>query len=224
MKLDKETLTHKRYLQARKRLDIIRDLIRRTPWVKLKEPYQSGWNLIIILRDDYMKSNNGLIAKRIIERLRVNIVVKSPAHITQIRKKPALSSVRSILQGKKVYQWVSFPYIRSISIKDYEKLSVDEKKFFSFQKANKILGYWEDRYEFSIPYHYLVVKVEKRILTHTQDIDPNLLKEEAELEKLLAPYWRTCTYGEGIYHFFENRSKKRKAKSELKKELENIEI
>jgi hypothetical protein len=72
-------------------------------------------------------------------------------------------------------------------------------------------------YECNIPSFYFRVKTNKRMITQVQDIDPILKKQEAELKKLLEPYWRTLPYGDGYYHYYENRKERRKSKVDMTK-------
>jgi len=217
MKHDKHELTYKKFIKAEKRLNEVYKEIREQPYTKLKEPYQSGWTLTPVLRDDFMRSDKGPIVKLLLDKLATKWTTNNPKYISQIRKKPALSDVRSILIGKHGYR-MDGPFVRQITIKEYEALSEQHKKYFDLLSETFYSKYYNQReYVLNIPIHYIVVKVTKRIVTHIQDINPLLLKEQAELRKILAPYWRQHGYNDGDYHYFERRKERRKSKIELTK-------
>lgn len=218
MKHDKHELTYKKFIKAEKRLNQIWKEVREQPYRELKEPYQAGWILIPTLRDDFMRSDKGPIVKGLIERFGKNCVVRSSKLISRIRKNPTISNVDSVLSSKGRLYRPDAPHIRAITKKEYDVLSEQQKKYFSpispFLKA-----YRTGDYELNIPFHYIVIKIKKRIITHIQDINPILLKEEAELRHTLLPYWRGKNYGG--YHWFENKKERRRSKVELTKiELE----
>jgi len=219
MKHDKYELTYKKFLKARDRLDEIRQEKRNTPLVELQTPYQKGWRLKIALREDFLRSDKGPIVKALIDKYGVEKIIRNAKHISQIRKKPTLSDVRALLAVKGYsYYNNGGPYIKSLRKGEYNALNEQVKKYFTFFPGIKTSRWQKEyAYELGIPHFYLMVKVEKNMITHTRDINPSLLKEEAELEKILEPYWRTFHHGEKYYHYFERRKERRASKVELTK-------
>jgi len=219
MKHDKYELTYKKFIKAEKRLNEIYKLLRKAPKVLLKEPYQSGWILSIALRDDLMRSAKGPIIKSLIDRFGRDNWTRSPKIVSEIRKKPTLQNVRVILARGQQYYYHDSPHIKILTEAEFNSLTPQEKTFFTYFKKESVNSAWgraQDCWEINIPYHYLVVKVNKRTITHARELDTQLLKEQAELKKILAPYWRTFG-GYGDYHYFKNRSERRKSKVELTK-------
>jgi hypothetical protein len=111
-------------------------------------------------------------------------------------------------------RYQSAPDIRSISKSEYNTLTEQQRKYFYWSQLD--YGYHKraDSYHLDVPIHYLIVKVEKRIITHVRDIDPELLSREAELKAFLEPYWRGF-YNDKYYSRFENRSERRAINVEL---------
>lgn len=220
MKQDKHTLTHKKFIKAEKRLNELYKLMRNQPWRMLEKPYQDGWKLSIVLREDFLRSKAGPVVKILIDKLSTKYHIKNPKWVSHIRKNPLLSDVRALMWEK--LQWVSGLHIKGISNKEFEALSAQQKKYFTaipvWQKHTK--DPVKDDYFLDIVPHYLLVKVDKYMIRQVQDINPVFLKEEAELKKILAPYYRTFGYGEGYYHWYENRKNRLKAKIQIKEELE----
>lgn len=220
MKHDKYELTHKKFIKAEKRLNEIYKEIRNLPYRELEKPYQEGWFLQIVLRDDLLKSDKGPFIQLLVDKYCTRFVTKNPKFISKIRQNPALSSVRKLFFNKHgLHIYYNGPHIRSLDKREYNKLTDLQKKYFDLDFHSKYTG--REEYSMNLPEYYLRVKVKKRIVTHVQDINPLLLQEQAELKSILAPYWRARGYGQGYYHWRENRAERRKSKVELTKIDEN---
>ncbi len=221
MKHNKKELKYKDFIKAEKRLDQVYKLKRELPYREVAKPYQDGWFIIPTLREDFMRSDKGPIIKTLIDKYSKIDICRDPKKITELRRKSSLFDARTILHKNKAY-YMDRPSISSISKREYDILGEQVKKYFSETSKyfwNRIGNEYKPRYELNIPSHYLVVKIEKRIVTHIRDIDPILLQEEAELRTILAPYWRTGSY-DGNYHYFEKRAERRKSKVDIKKLIE----
>ncbi len=198
MKEDKHTLTFKKFLKAEKRLNQIYDELYRAPKVAIKEPYQSGWTLSIKLRDDFARSVKGPIVQSLIDRFGRDNYTRNPKLVSEIRKKPALQDVRALMnRNYHSYYHNDSPYIKTLNREEFDSLSPHEKTYFTYYKKEPVNSSWgraQDCWDINIPYHYLVVKITKRMITHAKELDTALLSEKAELQKILAPYWRTSGY------------------------------
>jgi len=216
MNLNKHTLTEKKFINAINELNKLYKQERALPYRKLDEPYQHGWNLTIVLRDDFKNSKQGPVIQSILDKFAVKGYTRHAKHVTQIRKKPDVLSVRRLLGDKSNLFGYHSVYIRDITKAEYEALPVTEQKYFHYSSLLK--NKWYDRsreYFFDLPHHYLLVKVDKRMITHVQDIDPILKKQIAFLDDLLKPYWRSRGNGYGPGYFrFENRKERRASKVE----------
>lgn len=220
MKPDKHELTYKKFIKAEKRLNEIYRKMRELPYRELEKPYQDGWILIIVLRDDILRSDKGPIIKALIEKFSSKFATRNAKFITQIRQKPNLSDVRKMFYSKYgQFIYYNGPHIRDLDKREYNKLSDQQKKYFDLSIHSKWVN--RDEYHMNLPEYYFRVKVKKRIITHVQDIDPLLLQEQDELRKILAPYWRANNYSMGYYHWRENRAERRRVKVELTKIDEN---
>ncbi len=217
MKLDKHTLTEKKYYVAIKQLDALHEKMRNLPYRKLDEPYQDGWKLTLILRDDISRSPKAPVLQYILDKYSNTFYVKNPKLISQIRKNPTIEQLHKLYVNKHHYGLDLG--IKDITEKEYKELPDTHKKYFSlisnFMSKTRYGG--RIMYECNIPNFYFKVKTDKRMIKQVQDIDPVLKKQEAELKKLLAPYWRTTSYGMGYYHYFENRKERRKSKVDVAK-------
>lgn len=221
MKQDKHTLTYKKYIKAEKRLNEIYEELRKAPKVAIKEPYQSGWTLSIKLRDDFARSAKGPIVQSLIDRFGRDNYTRSPKLVSEIRKKPALQDVRALMaRNHNHYYWYNSPHIKTLTREEFDKLTPHEKTYFTYYKQEPVNSAWgraQDCWDINIPYHYLIVRITKRMITHAKELDTALLKEKAELQKILAPYWRTS----GSYHwkdcYFDNRAERRQSKVDLTK-------
>lgn len=181
------------------------------PYRKLEEPYQSGWRLLLTLRDDFLRSKKGIVINTLIEKFGIEGFTRSPKLVSLIRKKPLLLDVKRLTPTS----WQSAPDVRSITKKEYNALTPQQQKHFFWIERG--IYHLVGAYHIEIPRHYTMVKVEKRIITHVQDIDPDLLSRKAELRAMLEPYWREMGNGRGWEAHFTNRSERRKSKVELSK-------
>jgi len=219
MKLDKHTLTAKKFYTTRKELDKVQETMRNLPYRLLKEPYQEGWILTVALRDDIARSNKAPVINDILERFCNKDYCRNPKHISLIRKKPALEDVRRITISKYLRITHYGLGIRDIKEKEYKELPPSHQKYFSLVSSFTLKHRYGNQimYESNIPIFYFIVKTHKRIITKVQDIDPILKKKEAELKKILEPYYRTLPNGMGDYWYYQSRKEKRKSKVELAK-------
>lgn len=217
MKLDKYTLTEKKFYVAQKQLNELRERMRNLPYRKLEEPYQDGWKFTLVLRDDIARSNKAPALNYILDKFSKSTYTKNPKHVSTVRKDPTLDAFRKIIINRLVG---GYPlYVRDITEKEYNELPEGYKKYFFIVSSfmSKVKHGGRIMYELNVPSYYFNVKTHKRIITQVQDIDPALKKQEAELKKILEPYWRTSSHGYGYYHYFENRKERRKSKVDVSK-------
>lgn len=225
MLLSKKEFAKKEYIKLNKRLEQIWKKKRSITWRKVEKPFQDGWNLTIGLRDDLLRSSRGPLISSIINRYNESYVTRQVGKIKEIRENSSLLRVEKLFLGR--YWKHSICSIRILSESEYRVLPEGVKKYFT-RTTEEITpkwgmeGYTRVYYMFNIPKHYLVVKISKRMVTHVQDIDPELLKEQAYIEAKLEPYYRTAP-GQGSYRFYDqyytNRADRRASKIAMKKEL-----
>jgi hypothetical protein len=221
MKQDKDTKLEKAYIKAEKELSALHKQMRNQPWRKLVTPYQEGWNLIPVLREDMARSSKGPILQALIAKYGRPYVIKNPAHITKIRKKSGLDDVRAVIFHK---PWMTgyAPCIADIDEREYLSLNEQQRKYFTETLSRSFYKWTPPKtYAFNLPRHYLVIKVEKRIITQVQDINPELLRREKELQTFLDPYYREKGYHpyQSWGNYFDNRADRRQANVDCSKEL-----
>ncbi len=214
---DKHTLTEKKFYNTRKALDKLQEEMYNLPYRKLDEPYQEGWFLRVVLREDIERSPKGAALNELLKLFGKRDMTRNAKHVSEIRRKPLLETVHR-LQTKWRYSMYQIG-IKAITEMEYNKLPEGLKKYFSIVSNFISKSVYGSRimYEHNIPTYYFLVKVDKRIVTHVQDINPAMKKKEAELKKILEPFWRTISNGEGSYHYFERRSERRQSKVDLSK-------
>lgn len=202
MKTDKQTLTHKKYIQLEKRWNKILWEMYKKEWIPLKQPYQDGWTLYYGLREDAMRRKDAPLMLEALSLIRWERTTKDPKIVSKIRSNPTLEAVKKLFPIKthmfnNFYEYDFSGTAKFIDKKKYDSLSEDIRKYFycSIHTEPARWGMQEkkiERYYITIPSYYIIVKVKKRMVTHIQNINPALMKEKEELNKLLEPYWRTC--------------------------------
>lgn len=203
MKKDSIEAKEKQYIQADKRLDKIRREIHSKKWIQLKEPYQDGWTLYLGLRDDAMRRVDAPAMLKALKLVTYSATTRDPKIVSKVRGNPKLDAVRALFPHHADIEYNhgvigGCPGIRELNDKNFERLIPEDVHhlYYSYQKYNPPQWGMQEKYTtmhvLNIPRHYVIVKVKRRLVTHIQDINPALLKEEAELENFLEPYWRTC--------------------------------
>jgi hypothetical protein len=220
--LNKHDRLQKAYIRAEKELHKIWEQMRGLPYRKLETPYQSGWKLSLALRDDIGRSKKAEVLLELLKKFAVTTTTRSSKLVSKVRRNPAISVFG--IHTTNTWMWQIKPDVRSITKKEYEKLTVREAKYFYFSRFSAGMHRRMNEYHFDVPQHYLVVKVDKRLVTHVQDIDPELVRREAELKAFLDPYWRSFPgYGHYSNHY-NNRRERRKTKMELSQAKHGVEL
>lgn len=233
METDKFKITEKKFINLCKRRDEINSTKRKIQWKEIEEPYQDGWELSLGIKE-HTKNRDILI--KLINENTSTCTIKDPLIITKIRKSPKFTASRAFLikkdyQGKLYYYG---PSITSINERQFLKIPEGLQKFY-FKETHTFTNRWGGepytRYTFklSIAEKDLIIKVKKRIITHIQDIDPKLIKEEAEIDKQLSDYYRKTGWhghrydsGDRFLPKNQRRNLKTALRKIIKKEIEDI--
>lgn len=235
MKTDKFVLQEKKFIKLEKRSYEIRQIKHKTQWKEIEEPYQDGWELSLSLRD-HVKNREKLL--EILKQGSYSYITRDPSIITKIRKNPRLSNVKNILRardGRYNYLWHYYgPHLQQMSAYRYDKLPEDIQRFFyrvEHQTPNRWGGepYIHYTYFPDISEKDMIVKCKKRIVTHIQDINPEILREEAEIEAQLSDFYRTSSWNGYKYDDndkfganIQRRHSKDALRKVIKSEMEDI--
>lgn len=190
-----------------KQLNKICDEIRNLGYEELVPPVQRGWKRTFVLRPDLEKSKDADFFKSLLEK--INTIQYCPRRNFKIKKKR---------RGKKVYverpQFIKdlqeFEYQRKI-ITDKGKSFFKEEWDYSFSKTRPF-----KKYVFTEPWKF-ILKIEPNMITKVKILDPLLLQQQAEIEKLFVQrnlYARlnSLTAGHNTYRYRWNLEEKNKYK------------
>lgn len=213
MNHNKQELLEKKFRKAKKELDSLTEQMYRLPYRELKEPYQDGWWVMLTLRADILRSSKGPVLKKLIEEYSIKQRTRSVKVIQQIRRTPTLANARRVLHNKHLYD---IAWIRDISKRKYGSIPKEQSKYFSSYILPKYHSIGVEIYRLNLPEYYFIIKIKKRIITHVQDINPELLRRQAELKLILNPYWRRLRHRDKYYcQYYDNRSERRDSKVKL---------
>lgn len=228
----------KEYIALCKRRDEIRDIKRKLPWRKLDIPLQDGWTIDLRLIDEVMRRTDGPRMAIALSLVNKSFDVRAGAggKISNIRKNATLPRIRQFFTYTD-YRGVRFyhgPAPTSLKPAEYNKLHEGIQKYFN-KKEHVTTSRWGGQkhttvtYELNIPEYYIGVKVKKRMLTMVQDIDKELLREEAWVDDKLQPFY---LFGRGSNSYksrwfnFTNRLQRKHTKDAIvhvkKGELEEV--
>jgi hypothetical protein len=190
-------------------------------YVDLDEPLFYGYKKYWILRDDWARSPHAAVLRKILSHINNPIYSKKKSFIR-----------KNYLTGK---SYVEEPRLTDLTEKQFEKLSLTEKKYFI--KINK-RSYWGAEYgvySFKFNKGYFVSKVAKHYLTKVPLLDPDAQSRRTELSNEIFNYQTyrrklKCDAGGGYHKNFPDKShcwddnrgriKNRIADFELKEQLE----
>lgn len=235
MKIDKQTAREKEFVALVKRRDKINDAMRNMPKTKLAAPYQRGWLLTLELSEGTLNRSNGYHVWGITERKRESLAkalqvvlqettTQDVAKIPLIRKSKSLEEVRPMFTTHHTYgPYYTGPGLRSLKPKEYEELDIELKAHFERRTRSGVLWngteYHEITYHLNVSDSSLKVKVKKNMITETDTIDPELIREGAWIEAKLEEYYRHSPHWRGEYAYKYNfrRAQRKHATDAVKK-------
>lgn len=185
----------KEAIRLMKELDSVRKEILQQPFVEVP-PFQMGWEVSIILRDDISNRNDADFIRHLI-----NIGYKKFNIIKKIEY------VRLIRKGILTYTWKSkysnninsidfVPDRIFLSEKQYEKLSEREKAYFKKDRWGIYNYYNRNNYFLNIPQYWIKLKVKPRIFNKIMDKNGELESRYVKLiDKLHKPPYSKYYFG-----------------------------
>lgn len=191
MKKDLIESREKEFIALQKRRNEILDIKRGLPWRKLDKPIQDGWIINIRLIEEALKRSDGprmAAAVAMCDRdftLRKN----NGGKISNLRKDTRFNHMRQHFMYTDYRGVTTYggPSLYPISEKTYKELGDDMKKFFTRVEKERFMRWGGQRhvdvsYVCNVADHYFTIHIKKRMLTMIQDLDPEILKEEAFIE------------------------------------------
>lgn len=188
----------------------IHEAIRNQGWVELEEPIHNGYYAEYVLRDDILRRDDAHIYQEVLNACTAKIWSRTPEFK---------------FKNKKTKRWEDIkPKLKDIKKEEYEKLSLQAKKFFyeSTKPRNWRYGYSDKWYSCTLSFE-LVVKVTKAFITHRREHDGVLYQMDAENEKMMyivagnGNPWGGGRYrSEKFFNRVENKKEKLKAERKLR--------
>lgn len=187
MQLTKHDYKYRSFLKMEKRLEVVNQLIRNLPLIKLKEPYQSGWYCVYDFTPAISRRKDIEILREV---LRIGYypynLISNPDDVRRIRRG---ETYRSIKKGK---DRVSYrPSRIYLSEKEYLSLPPQIKKYFELNMFSELYRKHKIKHYHSIlSFTWLVLRIKPRIITHITKKGGALEKEYQFLRDKLNEYWR----------------------------------
>lgn len=253
MLLNKQERKYKRFVAVQRELNDIRKAMCELPWTEVK-PYQDGWHIYMDFRDDIKRRADYPPLRRALDLVSRVGTTRNPKIVRGIRGNRRPEAVYALYNPKGYYGRTEHhregdifdkpfnhyptgyyrmgypPVLGRLTIANWEKESPDVQRWF--YKVTDDTKYWgpKEWYQAHFPTYWMVVKTRPLIVTHTRDINPELLQREAELEKeqieLGRDFWDN--YGRTWGKRFGNKALRMTTRAALSKvlkgEIEDFEI
>lgn len=201
MLLDKHERKYKRFLAFQKEYNSLLEAERKLPWTEVK-PYQDGWFIYIDFRDEVKRRADYPFLKAALDLVHKRGRTKDPKLVNRLRSTKRLDQFYRLFGENSNYlRYISESYADSMyessnwyyhgstppvlarcRESDYEKQSVNVKKWLC--KVTDNTKYWGERvwYKAALPDHFLKIKTRPAYVTHVRDIDPQLMRRKAEVD------------------------------------------
>lgn len=214
--MNKHEKEYKQFLEYGRRIRQLEKKIAEQPTVRLKEPYQRGWEVYLDFRDDIKNRKDYPELKEVLNLTDKPFETRDINLIRYIRSHRSLSGFH---YGRDRYRTYDFEFRRMFK-GEYHNLPVDIRKHF-IQLSDKYgKEYWYPK----IPDYWFIVKTRPNIITHTKDIGGRLYKELAYLEdkrsQLGTKFW--INYSSSYPAYKDRAITRDKVSKFLKGEIEDI--
>ncbi len=204
----------KKILKLEARQDEILEAQRKLGYEKLDKPYQKGWEAHWVLRDDAQRRDDADRLQALLDRVNQTIYSDNKEFKEWSRG-----------ERKYIYHKPGLKYVPEREIQGwYSWARIWFKHVPSEDKYNWWYGGELRYFRFDIPSYYLVMKVEKRWITHYKVMDEVLEQEWAELRDEISrlkdhrSWWKGHKSAKGFQNF-RNRQFRGKEKREIRKAM-----
>lgn len=226
MLLDKHERKYKRFVTLQKEYNNLLEAERKLPWTEVK-PYQDGWFIHIEFRDEikiradypHLQAVLSLVARRgrtrdpkLVNRLRSSRRLDSSYKLFGENAR-WFSGLEGTFRDQIVYHsnWkygTVAPMLGRIREEEYKKLTADKQKWlmrFEDGKVSYFHAFNRVYYRAQFPDGFLRMKVRPAYVTHVKDIDSQLMKRKAEVDRELRflgwDFYTNYSYGKYEHHF-----------------------
>lgn len=187
----------KDFIKLQKRRDELWHQIRAVPKRKLKEPFQDGWTLYLVLSDEDMKRKDGEARSVAVNLVSDEYHTRNSKIISKMRKNLTMENARSLFTYRDFMGQLRYhgPNVKALKEKTWKELHPSIAKFF-YRHERKYIIRWgsnevtDVEYRLNLAESALKVRVKKRMVTEIKDIDPELQREYQWIEDQLADYYR----------------------------------
>lgn len=205
MVLDKYELRYREYLKAEKELNEIYRQDRARPWVPLTKPYQDGWWLNLELRPEVKRRQDAANLQLVMDLCMEKVRCKNPKLVAAIRKCKRVDQARALFPHTAIFLPHYFsndhPHMKHIHEDIYKTLKPDVQRWFHLDRweSAKLYHRGKNMYYPNIPEHFMKMKPRPAMVTHIREMDPQMQRREAELEKITKAYWWHKSFHDGDY-------------------------
>ena len=208
---------HKEKLRVEKELVELHQIQRNKNWIELEKPYKSGYYISYDLRDDIKNREDAWVFYECLDLICIKKWWKDKTFKHKL--------------GKGKYEYIT-PGLGEISEWCYDNLVPAVKKYFTeIPVWSKKWSPFRKTYECNVHRYYFIEKKSPRWITHYQEYDSVIIKQEAELDDYLEQkkFWGLGgRYGWGSapksYVKGHNRSDRRNSKQTIKRNIASDEL
>jgi hypothetical protein len=207
----------KKILKLERRQVEVWEAQRKLGYEKLEVPYQKGWEAHWVLRHDAARREDADKLQSLLNRVNKTIYSDN-------------KEFKEWNRHDRVYQYQKpgLSYVPEREIQGWHNWAV---KWFKHVPSEDKYNHWYGghirQFRYDIPSYYLVMKVEKRLVTHYRVVDEVLEQESAELSDKISEllsyrnWWRRSSKSAKSYQQTRNRSFRSKGKREIRKAIRN---
>lgn len=193
---------------------------RKLPWTEVK-PYQDGWFIHIEFKDEIKRRSDYPHLLAVLNLAHRRGRTKDPKMVNKLRFAKRLDQAYRLFPNENRHAFSSDytymdtilyrsnwhygnvpPRLGRVKPEDYDKLHPSSKRWFTKMedgKASYFHAYGKEYYASNLPEGWLRMKVRPAYVTHVKDIDPQLMKRKAEIDKELnnlgREFWTGHSYG-----------------------------
>ena len=177
-------------------------------FVPLEKPLKHGWFKHLALRDDVARRKDAHVLQEVIEASGLEAWGRDKEHADKIWNRENRKGLS-----------IQFPGIQKLNQKEYNKLSVQAKKWYEgFDWYWCPVGGHQKRYYCRVPRYFFKLAYTRAYVTKLQAVDPELEQRIDEVEaKMRTPELYHLTYNRYRYKVFRYHKKvRRKVKQSLR--------
>jgi hypothetical protein len=226
MNITKQEKDYKEFLATQKRCNELWEELSKRSYIPLSEPFQKGWMVSFVLRDDIKRKENASHIQKALDLAQHVFYTRNLKVIKHIRLHKDFRKLLNIFYTNNKYK-SDLPSLRLISEKVFKNLPLNISCFFKLDpESEKWKAFRGSKYYLSIPHYWLELKARPYFVTHILDKGGEVEQEYQYLRDKLRYYW--LEYGTNYsssYPAYKDRTKTRDKIQKFKKgEIDDISI